>query len=287
MLDFDPNHARAPKLFLDPTTGLVLNKAPASLDPLGTAPAVTPTPTPSTTSTSVDSTVSGTVDDTRAVSGRVTRRARRARRTSGKRPPRITLSCTTRGQGRKVTISCTAKGKDAKASRTALRFRIVKGAKVLATASTRLSHARAKVTLKSKRAIKKGRYTLRIAISRAGGVTGISRTHQAGLTFRGSGGPGRPSAQSSAASTWICVVSKTGTRRILVADQQVDLRAAVDDPPRAGGLQLADHPAVLRRARRRGRALAELVVDDVVHEREVRLRRDQHVEPVPGCSRPR
>src|ERR687885_278816 len=35
MFDFDPNDKPAPKLFLDPTTGLVLNKAPSDVAPLG------------------------------------------------------------------------------------------------------------------------------------------------------------------------------------------------------------------------------------------------------------
>jgi phospholipase C len=90
--------------------------------------------------------------------------------------PRITLSCSTRGRGHKITIACTAKGPDANAGPTALRFRVLKAGKVLATASTRLSHRRAKVTLRSRRAVTKGRYTLRIAISHAGGVAGVTRT---------------------------------------------------------------------------------------------------------------
>ena len=82
------------------------------------------------------------------------------------------------GHGRKVTISCTAKHVSAGA--TALRFRIVRANKVLATAAAKLAHSRAKVTLRSKRALKKGRYTLRIAITHAGGVAGVTRTIKLG-----------------------------------------------------------------------------------------------------------
>jgi phospholipase C len=90
--------------------------------------------------------------------------------------PKIRLSCSTRGSGHKITISCSAKGADAAHGATALRFRIVKRNKVLATGAAKLSHSRAKVTLRSKQALKQGRYTLRIAISHAGGVAGVSRT---------------------------------------------------------------------------------------------------------------
>jgi phospholipase C len=168
MFDFDPNDRPAPKLFLDPTSGLVLNKAPADVPPLGAAPSVTPTPT--ATSTSVDTTVSGTVGDTApqaAVQAAATTRTVTP-------APKIRLSCTSRGGGHKVTITCSAKG--AAGGATSLRLRIVRRNKVLATAAAKLSHGRAKVTLRSKRALKKGRYTLRIAISHAGGVAGVTRT---------------------------------------------------------------------------------------------------------------
>jgi phospholipase C len=175
MFDFDPNDKPAPKLFLDPTSGLVLKKAPTDIGPLGTAPngpAPTPTPTATSTSTSGTSTVSGTVGDAPAPRGAV----QDAAATHGA-AAKIALSCTTRGGGRKVTISCSAEHVPAGA--TALRFRIVKGARVLATAATRLSHGRAKVTLKSRRPLK-GRFTLRIAISHAGGVAGVTRTIRLG-----------------------------------------------------------------------------------------------------------
>jgi phospholipase C len=169
MFDFDPNDKPAPKLFLDPTTGTVLDKAPSGIAPLGSAPSVTPTPTATATSTSTTTTVSGAVGATPAPApqGAVATKA-----------PKISLSCRTSGGGHRVTISCSATHVSAGA--TALRFRIVKHDTVLATAATRLSHGHAKVTLKAKRALKKGRYTLRIAISHAGGVAGVTRTIELG-----------------------------------------------------------------------------------------------------------
>src|SRR5262249_53612469 len=55
MFDFNPDHARAPKVFLDPETGVVVKKAPPG------NPSGNPTPTPTATSVSVDTTVTGTV----------------------------------------------------------------------------------------------------------------------------------------------------------------------------------------------------------------------------------
>ena len=57
-----------------------------------------------------------------------------------------------------------------------MRFRIVKGASILATSRTTLKSGRVKATLRAKKALKKGKYTLRIAVTSKTGVTGISQT---------------------------------------------------------------------------------------------------------------
>ena len=75
-----------------------------------------------------------------------------------------------------MSIACTAKGADATAKNIAIRFRIVKGRSILATSEHEAAKGKVKATLKIKKALKKGKYTLRIAISHAGGVTGITRT---------------------------------------------------------------------------------------------------------------
>ena len=131
MFDFNTGHARAPKVFLDPDTG----------NPPG-APTVTPVPTATPIVTAVP-TVSPTP-------------------TATPKPPtttkkiQIKLSCKVSGGGKKISVSCTATGADA-SKKTALRFRIVKGSKVLATASANLSKKKAKVTIRPKKAIKKGK----------------------------------------------------------------------------------------------------------------------------------
>jgi phospholipase C len=146
MFDFTPGAARAPKLILDPVSGL----------PPGAWP--TPTPTPIATPTAAPTA------------------------TPTPKPPVVTkpklavkLSCRTSGRGKRITVSCTASGKDA-SKRTALRFRIVKGSKVLATARVTLSRKKAKVVLRPSKALKKGRYTLRITITQTGGVLALTRT---------------------------------------------------------------------------------------------------------------
>src|SRR5215210_5466551 len=62
-----------------------------------------------------------------------------------------------------------------------------------------------------------------------------------------------------------------GHRCIVRADQEVDLGAAVDDPARPRRFELRDD-ATVRLARGLAHlTLAELAIDDVMHEAEVRL----------------
>ncbi len=170
MFDFNPDAKRAPKVFLDPETGLVV-KTPPDGTPSGSP---TPTPTPGG-STSVTTTVGGTVEHGNADDLTVAAEPKPGATTFSGTPAKLKLACTTKGGGRKVTVSCTATGADAKARGIAVRFRIAKGASILATSRTTLAKGRAKVTLRSKKALK-GKYTLRIAITHNGGVTGLTQT---------------------------------------------------------------------------------------------------------------
>jgi phospholipase C len=151
MFDFDPNHSRAPKIYLDPTTGVVLSGPPHD----------------NGNSSSVDTTVGGYVEHGNADDLPVVP----AVSYSGK-PAKLTLRCSTKGGGRKIAVSCTATGAQA---RTAVRFRIAKGSKILVTGRTGVTKGRVKITLRPKKSLKKGKYTLRIAISRPGGVIGITQ----------------------------------------------------------------------------------------------------------------
>jgi phospholipase C len=174
MFDFNPDAKRAPKVFLDPDTGLVV-KNPPQVTPTPTPTATaTPTATP-VTSVSVDSTVGGTVEGGTTPQANAAPQNVPAVTTSGT-PAKLTLKCSTKGSGKTFTVSCTAKGADAKAKGIAVRFRIAKGASILATSRTTLKSGRVKATLKAKKALKKGKYTLRIAVTSKTGVTGISQT---------------------------------------------------------------------------------------------------------------
>ncbi|WP_196807315.1 phospholipase C [Candidatus Solirubrobacter pratensis] len=174
MFDFSANGKRAPKVFLDPETGEVV-KTPPDGTPSGNP---TPTPTPGLQGqVTVGGTVEhGNADDLSVAAGTITPPANGTpvTTTSGK-PAKLKLSCSTKGGGKKVSVSCTATGTDAKSAGIAVRFRIAKGRSILATTSTKLSKGKTKATLRSKKALK-GKYTLRIAITHKGGVTGISQS---------------------------------------------------------------------------------------------------------------
>jgi len=153
MFDFDPNDKRAPKVFLDPESGLVVNKPPAT----AVSPDDKPLDLPSGGGGNGGGNGAGSPPP-----GHHSGASKGAR-------IRLRMTCTTKGGGHKVTVSCLAHG--AGASRmTAVRFRIVRG-RVLATAATRLRHSRASAVLHSRRSLKRGTYTLRVSIAQAGAVT--------------------------------------------------------------------------------------------------------------------
>jgi len=59
--------------------------------------------------------------------------------------------------------------------RAAMRFRIVRGGKVVATARGTVRSGKAKAALRSKKALS-GRYTLRVSVADTAGVTAVSHT---------------------------------------------------------------------------------------------------------------
>jgi len=154
MFDFDPNHGRAKKVFLDPDTGLVVKKAPATdVDPNAAPAAQQQAQAPATGAPVAQPAPAAAASTSTAV-----------------RTVKLTLACSAKGAGHKVTASCRANG--ARAS-TALRFRIVRSGKVLATASTRLRKSRATAVLHTKRALRKGSYTLRVTATQRGAVSAM------------------------------------------------------------------------------------------------------------------
>jgi phospholipase C len=157
LFDFNPEAKRAPKVYLDPETGLVVKNAP---------------PTPAS-SVSVTTTVGGTVEAGNAPPAAAAPSVP-AVTTSGT-PAKLRLTCTTRRAAKAVSVTCAATGADARSKGIAVRLRLVKGSSVLATTRTTLRNAKVKATLRSKRALRKGKYTLRIAVTHKGGVIGITK----------------------------------------------------------------------------------------------------------------
>ena len=168
MFDFDPGAARAPKVFLDATTGQPLGGPPAHV---AIAPA-RPDPGPRPTEVA-----------------RPTRRPPTAVATP--RPPPTpkppTPDAQARGQAelqgqrrrQEGHASRARRAARTRAKRTALRFRIVSGKRSLATATGKLAKKKTKVVIRPKKALKKGKYTLRITITQTGGTLALTTRRSA------------------------------------------------------------------------------------------------------------
>jgi phospholipase C len=150
MLDLDPNHARAPKVFLDPVTGQIVPKPPKTTASGATAAGAPATPVADPTAGQPAPPTSGT--------------------TSTGKPPVARLACHATGGGRQLRVTCTGAG----AGETHVRVRIARGRHVLATSATTLRRGTAHVRLQPRRALRAGHYTLRVSVAHAGGVTGMS-----------------------------------------------------------------------------------------------------------------
>ena len=166
MFDFNPEAKRAPKVFLDPESGQVV-KTPARHRHAD--PDAHPASSVSVTTT-VGGTVEGGTDPAPAAAVKTP-----SVTTSGT-PAKLKLTCTTKRAAKSVSVSCAATGTDAKSKGIAVRLRLVKGSSMLATTRTTLKSGKVKATLKSRKALKKGKYTLRIAVTHKGGVIGISKS---------------------------------------------------------------------------------------------------------------
>jgi phospholipase C len=184
MFDFNADHTRAPKVFLDPTTGLVTTHPPATaVSPDGT-PTSTYTAPASGLTSSTDTTTPGTdkSEDNAAPAANSELVATPtaapgvagASTTPKAAPLKVSLSCKTNGRGHSVSVSCTAKGTGV-SKVTALRFRVLRSTAILATKATRLKGTKASATLHVKTALKKGTYTLRVTVTQAGVVTATNK----------------------------------------------------------------------------------------------------------------
>jgi phospholipase C len=162
MFDFTAG-AVAPKVFLDPDSGLVTKTEPmpgtGSSTPAAGGGGGTTTVTVTQTTPSVTVTTPAAVPVTSPSSSPTTTTTT----TTAKAPK---LACTATGKGKRVSIACTATG--GSGARTAVRFRIARAGKQLATASTAVRGGTAKATLKTRTALKHGAYTLTVTVSTTG-----------------------------------------------------------------------------------------------------------------------
>ena len=166
MFDFDPAHARAPKLFLDATTGQPLGGAPAHVAIAPARPDPGPRPTAPTP----------TADRRPPDGDRDARPAATPKPTPTPKPKvAVKLSCKTSGGGKRITVSCTGQRQGRDAKKTTLRFQILKGKKVLATASVTPQRRRRRSIIKAEKKLKAGRYTLRITITQTGRTPTLTR----------------------------------------------------------------------------------------------------------------
>jgi phospholipase C len=143
MFDFTPGAARRGKLVLDPATGAVPGTARLPIPPATVPGPGTSTPPATVPSTGV--TPPPTVKTTNL--GKVTLKAKR----SG---------------SKKLVVSFAATAKPS--LKTAIRVRLLKGKTLIATGTADYKGKALKVTLKAKKAIKRGKYTLQVTMTSAG-----------------------------------------------------------------------------------------------------------------------
>ena len=148
MFDFDPKAARAPKVFLDPTTGEVTKTLPAG-KPGGPKGGGKPRGSDVLTS------------GTGGIRGAHTAEAVKLR-----------LACATTRRAGALRVTCRVRHTAADTQRTSVRFRLVHGRKVLATARPTLSHHRASASLRSPRG-RRGHDSVLVTVTRAGGVQSL------------------------------------------------------------------------------------------------------------------
>jgi phospholipase C len=153
MFDFTPGSPPAPKLFLDSATGQPLVGVPSHVAIAPSRPDPGPRPTPTATPTATASPTATAVPPKPTVTPTP--------------KPAVKLSCRTSGGGKRVTVSCTASGKDA-TKKTSVRFQLMSKKKTLATATGKLAKKKVKVIIRPKKALKKGKYTLRITLTQQG-----------------------------------------------------------------------------------------------------------------------
>lgn len=170
LFDFDPGHARAGKLFLDPASGQVLSGppsglvaspngadpgAPVTVPPVVVPPAATvPPPAPAPAPPSVPSAPAVV-----------------------KLRPKFSGAVTVKRSGKHATLQLKLSGLTASRGKITVTAKLVLKQKTVATAAAvALKSGKAKLTLKAKKAIKKGKYTLSVTVRQAGAAGTVTKS---------------------------------------------------------------------------------------------------------------
>jgi phospholipase C len=168
MFDFNPNDARAPKLILDETSGLVLSEEGASSGEGSSQ--VAPASQAGAGAAGQGGAHSPSADGAQVGSPEGSSSAQGGPGASASTPK---LKCGASGAGRRVKVTCTVRGASGRGGALALRFRIVRGGRVLASARALLHGTQASTVMRTDRRLR-GSYTLRVALdSASGGVSGV------------------------------------------------------------------------------------------------------------------
>jgi phospholipase C len=191
MFDFDPNHTQSPALTLDDTTGAVVGDDPTPAGPPGPAgPAGPAGPTGSAGSdgSTGPAGAAGATGSTGPGGPQGGSGANGANGTNGSNGPAgapgakgdkgdtgpagPAIVCSGKVVSKKVVVTCkTAK---VTTTRAAVRIRLVRGSKILATSRALIRGRQARLVLSPKQ-LRHGRYTLRVTLTSAGKVSGHSQ----------------------------------------------------------------------------------------------------------------
>jgi phospholipase C len=168
MFDFNPNDQRAPKLILDETTGQVVSGGEGGGGQGGQGGG----------GGGQGGQGGGQGGSGQGGSGKGGSGGGKGQ--GGHGHGQQTFVCKATGKGKKFVVTCTIEGAGKGTGKEAVRLRIVKGSKVLATSRTFLKGTHASTVLNTAKALTPGAYTLRIAISSQAGVSGANQTVKLG-----------------------------------------------------------------------------------------------------------
>jgi phospholipase C len=168
LFDFDAGHARAPKVFLDPSTGQVLSGPPSGLvsSPNGPDPAAPVVVPPVVVSPAVPA--PAPVPPAKPVTPAPV---------VGKLKPKFSGPVTVKRSGKHATLALKLSGLTASRGKITVTAKLILKKKTVATAaSATLKSGKAKLTLKAKKAIKKGKYTLSVTVKQAGAAATVTKS---------------------------------------------------------------------------------------------------------------